>query len=231
MVIAVSADAEWAALRELYPDMDYSVSPYGEWFPLAIEAGRRTVSTAFFQGGWGKISAAASTQYAIDRWQPALIVNLGACGGLKGHIEQGTLVIANQTVVYDIVEQMFDPAEAIDFYRTELDLSWLAQPLEEQEYRGVLVSADRDVIIADIPSLRADYSAVVADWESGAIAWVSDRNGVDCVIVRGVTDLVGPDGGEAYERPRRRLCGGFQAGDETPDRPPARLAASVVQQT
>ena len=63
--------------------------------------------------------------------------------------------------------------------------------------RTVLVSADRDILPGDIPDLRARFSAVAADWESGAIAWVAQRNGVPCLILRGVTDLVGT-GGEAY---------------------------------
>ncbi len=42
------------------------------------------------------------------------------------------------------------------------------------------------------------YQAVAADWESGAIAWVAKRNGVRPLILRGVTDLVGVSGGEAY---------------------------------
>ncbi len=39
---------------------------------------------------------------------------------------------------------------------------------------------------------------MAADWELGAIAWVAKRNGVRSLILRGVTDLVGPGGGEAY---------------------------------
>ena len=42
------------------------------------------------------------------------------------------------------------------------------------------------------------YGAVAADWESGAIAWVARKNNVRCLILRGVTDLVGGQGGEAY---------------------------------
>jgi len=42
------------------------------------------------------------------------------------------------------------------------------------------------------------YDAVAADWESGAIAWVAKKNNVRVLILRGVTDLVGCDGGEAY---------------------------------
>jgi hypothetical protein len=42
------------------------------------------------------------------------------------------------------------------------------------------------------------YGAAAADWESGAIAWVAQRCGVRCLILRGVTDLVDSSGGEAY---------------------------------
>jgi adenosylhomocysteine nucleosidase len=42
------------------------------------------------------------------------------------------------------------------------------------------------------------YGAVAADWESGAIAWVANRNGTRLLILRAVSDLVGGDGGEAY---------------------------------
>jgi nucleoside phosphorylase len=33
----------------------------------------------------------------------------------------------------------------------------------------------------------------------GTLTWVCERNGVMCLILRGVTDLVGVEGGEAYE--------------------------------
>ena len=42
------------------------------------------------------------------------------------------------------------------------------------------------------------YDAVAADWESGAVAWVAQKNNTRLLILRAVTDLVGGDGGEAY---------------------------------
>jgi len=61
-----------------------------------------------------------------------------------------------------------------------------------------LVSADRDIVSGDIPDLIKKYDAVAADWESGAIAWVAQKNGIKCLILRGVTDLVSTEAGEAY---------------------------------
>ncbi|RPI06485.1 MAG: hypothetical protein EHM71_11735 [Zetaproteobacteria bacterium] len=39
---------------------------------------------------------------------------------------------------------------------------------------------------------------MAGDWESGAIAYVAARNRRRLLILRGVTDLVGDRGGEAY---------------------------------
>ncbi len=146
----------------------------------------------------GEDSAAASTQYAIDHFQPELIVNLGTCGGFEGLIERGTIILVEKTIVYDIIEQMSDPDEAIEHYSTEMDMSFLPRILPAPVLRGLLVSADRDIVSTDIPALIKKYNAVAADWESGAIAWVAKKNAVKCLILRGVTDLVNPETGEAY---------------------------------
>lgn len=155
----------------------------------------------FLHGGWGKIAAAASTQYAIDRWQPDLLVNLGTCGGFAGEIEKGEIILAKKTIVYDIIEQMGDYDEHIAHYTTDIDLDWLggAETYPHEVRRTLLVSGDRDLIVAEIPQLKEKFGAVAGDWESGAIAWVAARNGVRCLILRGVTDLVGAEGGEAYD--------------------------------
>jgi adenosylhomocysteine nucleosidase len=156
------------------------------------------VATRYLHGGWGKVSAAATAQQAIDLWQPDLLVNLGTCGGFLGRIQRGTIILVTRTIVYDIIEQMSDPAEAISHYSTDLALDWLPEALPHPVLRGLLVSADRDILLGDIPGLVEKYGAVAADWESGAIAWVAQKNGLRCLILRGVTDLVGPTGGEAY---------------------------------
>jgi adenosylhomocysteine nucleosidase len=64
--------------------------------------------------------------------------------------------------------------------------------------RTLLVSGDRDLVVEEIPRLQARYGAIAGDWESGAIAFVAARNQVRLLILRGVTDLVGASGGEAY---------------------------------
>lgn len=201
VVVLVSANAEWRALRGLYPSALVQESPFGEWFYPPERAGMRTGNLPpyiFFQGGWGKVSAAASTQYVIDRWHPRLLINLGTCGGFEGLVERGTIILARRTVVYDIYEQMGDAQSHIDHYTTEIDLSWLEGRMPPGVLVDVLISADRDLVPEELNELHQRFGARAGDWESGAIAWVAQRNKVRCLILRGVSDLVGACGGEAY---------------------------------
>jgi adenosylhomocysteine nucleosidase len=202
IVVLISANAEWRVVRELYPDPDLQRSPFGEYAELNLPL----QSVTLFHGGWGKISAAATAQYVIDHFKPDLLVNLGTCGGFAGRIETGAIILVERTLVYDIIEQMGDSMEAIDFYSTKIDLSWLRDDGrwtmdhdgQWSIVRGLLVSADRDILVEDIPMLIEKYDAVAADWESGAIAWVAQKNNTRVLILRAVSDLVGGDGGEAY---------------------------------
>jgi adenosylhomocysteine nucleosidase len=197
-VVIISADIEWQTLLTFFPAAVIETSPLGAWFEVELSLAGQPEPVLFFHGGWGKIAAAASAQYVIGRWTPRLLLNLATCGGFAGHIERGELVLAERTVVYDIIEQMLDPAEAIAHYTTAIDLTWLTEPYPQPVRRTLLVSADRDLLAEEVPQLHANYGAIAGDWESGAIAWVAAKNGVRCLILRGVTDLVGQTGGEAY---------------------------------
>ena len=190
-VVIISAKTEWEVVKKHFPNLRLALSPYGEYF--------NHDGDIYFHGGIGKISAAASTQYCIDRWSPQTVVNLGTCGGFQNKVERGDIILVEKAVVYDIVDQM-GPADAtIDFYSTDLDLDWLPKLYPLKVIRSVLVSGDRDLVSEEIPTLHKRWGALAGDWESGSIAWVCKVNGVRCLILRGVSDIVGDDGGEAYE--------------------------------
>lgn len=199
IVIIISADIEWKVLRNLLPSMRIHNSPLGEYFQYTIESLPAEHKAIFFHGGWGKISAAASTQFVIDRWKPKLLINLGTCGGFNGRVDRGVIILADRTIVYDIFERMGDLDSHIEKYSTILDLSWLREPYPERVLKTLLISGDRDLDPGEVNELQAKYGAVAGDWESGAIAYVANLNNVPCLILRGVSDLVSESGGEAYE--------------------------------
>jgi len=194
IVVIFSSRSEWLAARKCCKVTFVETTPFGECFAL-LESERTII---YFQGGWGKIAAAASAQYAILRWKPDLVINLGTCGGFQGKVEKGAVILAERTLVYDLIEQMGDPQEAFTYYTTELDLSWLHEPYPQAVQRGLLLSADRDIIPGQVQWLQDQFGGIAADWECGAIAWVCSKNRIKCLILRGVSDLVSPEGGEAY---------------------------------
>jgi adenosylhomocysteine nucleosidase len=192
VVALISASAEWKIIRAQLTEPVQHDTPYGEW--LVHRLGGRNV--IFFHGGYAKVSAAGSTQYAIDRWHPALVVNLGTCGGFGGERKVGDIIVASETLIYDIIERMGDPAEAIEDFHTRLPPVWPAR-LADRVIAAPLVSADADLDPAAVAGLAAKYHASVADWESGAIAWVATHNHTPVIILRGVTDVIDPAGRDA----------------------------------
>lgn len=198
-VVIISANAEWKLVKQIYPDARYEQTPWGESFARDIpRAGGGSDPVIFLHGGWGKVAAAGSAQYAIDRWHPRYVINLGTCGGFAGSIAKHAVVLVDRTVIYDIKEAMGDSSEAIRDYAVDLDLSWFTGATPSPVTRTLLVSGDRDLVPGELGELASRYGAVAGDWESGAIAYTCARNHQRVLILRGVTDLVGATGSEAY---------------------------------
>ena len=191
-VVLVSANAEWAGAKPLFPNVAYEATPFGETADLRLGARNLTL----FHSGWGKIASAASMQYVIDHYSPDLIVNLGTCGGFAGVAQRGDLILVDRTIVYDILELM-DVDDLSPYYASSLDLNWLAEPYPFPARRGLIASADADLLPEKIPLLKSK-GALAADWESAALAWVANKNHTRLLILRMVSDIVSERGGEAY---------------------------------
>ena len=194
VVVVVSANAEWEALKPLFSQAEIQHYLYGECFQAAI----RETAMMFFHTGWGKTASAAALQHIVDLHRPDLVINLGTCGGFKGVVERGEVILVERTFMYDIVEMM-DTADVTDYYASALDLTWLAEPYPNPVRRGLIASADSDLLPEKIPFLTS-HGALAADWESAALAWVAQKNKVRLLILRAVSDIVTEEGGEVYDQ-------------------------------
>jgi nucleoside phosphorylase len=177
IIFLICADIEWKIVKGCLCPIEIHSSPFGEWFPYNFDVQERSVGVTFFQTGCGKIPAAAATQFVIDKCNPKTIINLGTCGGFSGKINREDIIIVEKTVIYDINERSGHHDEQIEKYTTELDFD-----PEKINY------------------LFEKYGAIAADWESGAIAYVAKKNGMECLILRGVSDVVDPDGEPSNEK-------------------------------
>ncbi len=188
--VLVSADTEWRAVKPLFAGASLHQSPYGEYFFADVEHER----VLFFHGGWGKVAAAGSTQYVIDQFHPARLINLGTCGVVEGRIRRFDIVAPEKAIIYDIAEAMGDSEEAIAHYTTSIKLP-VQFPVPV--VTTTMYSADRDLTPQGLRDMDRRFRPVAVDWESGAIAWVAQRNHTPLLILRGVSDLVSPETGEA----------------------------------
>ena len=192
--VIVSANMEWNSLKKVYSDSKLSKSVWGEYFIRKV--GKHDV--LFFHEGWGKVAAAGATQYVIDKYDPEILINIGTCGGFEGEINRFETILADRTVIYDIIEAMGDSKEAIADYTSEINLEWLGKDTPFKVRKTVLVSGDKDLRPDETALLKKEYGAVAGDWESGAIAYTAKRNNKKILILRGVSDLVSSSQGEAY---------------------------------
>jgi len=197
IVVLISAITEWLAVKDVLAPDALQNTPYGERFNMMIT----NCEVTFFHAGWGKTASAGAMQYVIDHFSPDVTINLGTCGGFEGEVELNDLILVERTFIYDIVELMGDFGSVPDYFASTLDLSWLPGPYPTPVRRGVLASADSDLQPDKIAQLKAQ-GAIAADWESAALAWVAEKNGVRLLILRAVSDLVSERGGEAYDNIR-----------------------------
>lgn len=194
-VVLIAADAEWQVVRaeEHYRACRIGAGPF-EWFRCHGQP------VVFVRSGCGKIGAAAAVQHAIDRWAPRLVLNLGTCGGFEpADVTEGEVILASRTIVYDMVERSGGQCRMEQRFTTDLRYPWLKPPYPGSARVETIVSADQDVNPEQVALLHARFGAVAGDWESAAVAHVAKTvNGVDCLILRVVSDLVSPNGGTIY---------------------------------
>ena len=192
--VIISAQSEWDGLTPLFPAAQLEHYPYGHCFETTLNH----FPLKFFQAGWGKTASAGALQYVLDHYSPDLTVNLGTCGGLAGVVNQGDVILVEGTYIYDIFELM-DSVDVTDYYASTLDLSWLARSLPYPVRRGLIASADSDLLPEKIRLLKA-REVIAADWESASLAWVAKKNNARLLILRAVSDLVSEERGELYDQ-------------------------------
>ena len=149
-----------------------------------------------YAGGIGKVNAAMSAQFIIDRHHPDWIVNAGVAGSFLD-LPIGTVVLAKGFVQHDVdttamgdpigmvstVNQVYFPTDRLE--RTDAVLTALGVAHET----GDAATGDAFMVRGD----RADwvsrtFSPTLCEMEGGAVAQVCLRNGVKFTALKSVSD-------------------------------------------
>jgi hypothetical protein len=124
--------------------------------------------------GIGMVRAAAAIRWLLDNYQPRLIIACGFAGALSPELRVGDVLLASGVV---------EPGVG--------DVHWgTAMPTELGDLPvGRLVTAKRLVATtADKGSMYSQTQAIMVDMESAAIAEACQKRGVQCAIIRSISD-------------------------------------------
>jgi len=171
-----------------------------------------TLRVTLCASGVGKINAAAATATLIERHRPRLVINTGCAGAFPGSgLAVGNLAVASNEILGDEGVQTAEGWRDLRFmemasfvrgkraYYNELPLSKHAaeKAMQLADYYGVLLMRGRFVTVSTCSGTRQrgetlarQFDAIAENMEGAAVAQVCIRSGVDCLEIRGISNLV-----------------------------------------
>lgn len=163
-------------------------------------------------GGVGKVNAASTAAVMIDRYQPQLVINVGCAGAYLGSgLSIGNLVVASEEVLADegvVVAQGWQDLRYMNIPAVEqgglscynvLPLSRHAseKAMQLADYYGVFLMRGRLATVSTCSGslqyaaeLSQRWNALAENMEGAAVAQICLRNGVNCLEIRGISNMV-----------------------------------------
>ena len=170
-------------------------------------------NTVLVQCGIGKVNAARTTQFMIDKFNVEKIINIGAAGGINPDLKVKDIVIGDKLVQYD-----FDISEGGNYEKGEIqgigkfiesdkELVELCKKILENRKNldfnikiGTIATADifcTDLEIAK--KTRKEFNAECVEMEGAAIAQVCFLDKIPFLVIRGISDTPNGNNGIDYE--------------------------------
>ena len=176
---------------------------YGEGYDLQDGRGTLLYQTKQSQvyalhSGPGEILAAAATQYLIDRYEVATILNYGVVGACTEAMKAGETCVVSKVVhhQYDISAVDNVPVgRYLEYPSVWLPVSemLLEKAIAARPDLKCVICASGDKFV-DNPDekirLHKEFGADICDMEAAAILLTCDLNRVPCLIVKTVSDGV-----------------------------------------
>lgn len=178
--ISIAAKKEWDATLN-YFDVSQNECrkyPFGEYFKRKID----NKEVIFYLSGVRKMNASASAQYMIDHFNLNKIIVIGTCAGIDDKYKVLDIFIPNKAVQYDCTVKEIEPLIKDSFivlkdFKNDLILT------------GTIGTADKPVVMwKDYLELK-ENGITIADTESAVIEYICRANGVECIILKGISDF------------------------------------------
>lgn len=192
--------------------MDKEIKKYQEIFKLTKTNNQLNIYEGDYNNkkiilclsGIGKVNAAATTQYLIDKYQPSIIINSGCAGSLKQEVKVLDTIIASYVTYHD-----FSPIRIMGSCVPDNGLvktnEYLIQELKTiltengiKYHIGGIASGDCFVTSSEMrDDIYFRTNCLAVDMESASIGHISKKNNIPFIIIRSISDFA--DGVEEQE--------------------------------
>lgn len=154
-------------------------------------------STIVAISGIGKVNAALTTQFIIDRYRPKHVFNLGVAGGIASEVSIGDVIIGREIFCSDFDLSAFGyqigevPDQGLGFastfFKKENKLNYRLNSFIKF---GNIITADQfENDPKHIRKLSIQFNALAKDMESAAIAQTCQMSATPFDVIRGISDL------------------------------------------
>ncbi len=156
------------------------------------------------QSGVGKVAAAMTTQFLIDRYQPQAVLFTGVAGALNPSYEVGDMVLATDCVQYDMdaIGLGFPvgniPYTELRFFKSDSNLLYAAMSTAtgHRIHQGRILTGDRFVTHEALPQLMVlnqELKGDAVEMEGAAVAQVCTIHKIPFLIIRTISDKANVD--------------------------------------
>lgn len=178
---------------------------------IAATSGTRRYRVIVCQCDVGRPQSTGNATRAIERWQPRYVILVGIAGGVRGEVQLGDVLIADQVVDYEQQKVELAGVQPRDrTYPTSVRLQNVAKNLAQQEWlalsrlphttggtsvvrHGPVATGDSVVaaggFLAPVRSRWPKLMGVEMEGASVALAVLQSPHRPDFMMVRGVSDL------------------------------------------
>ena len=182
------------------------------------------------ESGMGMINAAMTTQRMIDKYRPSVVLFSGIAGSTDSSVHIGDIVVPEVWIDHDygyvgldgfipgkvqiavpssdtlvrvksfaVDSTLLEVAKEVDV--DDLDLAKIAGRRPRLLIAGTGVSGNKFIDSREKREwLAAEFSALVTDMESAAVAQVCRVNGIPFLAFRSASDLAGGSGSETADK-------------------------------
>ncbi len=159
--------------------------------------------------GIGKVSAALSTQFIIDKYNPNVLINFGSVGAVNSNIKIGDYYIVDKCAQFDFDVREIDPVPL--GYIQDYDKVFFENYCPNLTYnKTTLGTSDKFTSKKEVIDEVINMGCDIRDMEGASIAQVCTSNQVNLIILKGVTDVYGSGtDGEQFKENLNKISKGF----------------------